>query len=294
METANDAEEFANEPLSILEEIKPLVQDPILLPAEHANERVFPAIALTMIICTFVYNFSFSIAKRLIPKSRLHDRRRMCYQFTNITTNTFLSLTGLYFEYVLLPKNATTREKIQGQEDFYIFSSVQIGYQAWSLVVGTFLVGEKVEMLFHHVAVVCVGSMSGFLTNGFRYWTPYFFGIFELSSVPLGIMNVFKENEAWIKSHPTLYTSIRILFAISFLYVRVVMLMPRQFIYLRDCFLVPYLMDNEHIAFRIYLFMVWANSCFLSVLQMFWAYLIVNGIILAFFQKKEIAKEKDQ
>jgi hypothetical protein len=52
-------------------------------------------------------------------------------------------------------------------------------------------------------------------------------------------------------------------------------------------------MDNEHMGYRIFLFMVWASSCFLSVLQIFWAYLIINGII-GFVGKKEGKKDRIQ
>jgi hypothetical protein len=46
-------------------------------------------------------------------------------------------------------------------------------------------------MLMHHVTVIVVASMTLLMTNGFRYWIPYFFGIMEISSIPLAIMNTF-------------------------------------------------------------------------------------------------------
>jgi len=277
------------------DEILPLAKGPIHLPKEHAYQRVFPAIAVTMAITSIIYVASFPLAARLIPSSTsttttetAEARRRMCYQVTNMSTNLFLGLMGCYFEYVLKPTNPPMAEKVQGQEDYYIFSAVQIGYQLWSLLVGIFLVPERIEMMFHHTAVICVGAMSAFFNNGFRYWTPYFFGIFELSSVPLGVMNAFKDNQEWMTKYPNRYFQTRIVFAVTFLTIRIVMLIPRL-IYLRDCFLVPYLMDPKHFGYRTFLFMVWASSCFLFGLQLFWGYLIVSGIVKTVMKPKKKA-----
>ena len=282
---------------SLIEQIEPLAKGPIHLPPEHTRDRVIPAVATTMAATTVIYLASFLWANKVIKDPALGNttknttpaaavkevtaaRRRLCYQITNISTNLFLGLMGCYFEYFLLPEHPTMQEKVQGQEGYFVFGAVQIGYQLWSLLVGTIFVNERIEMIFHHIAVITVGCMSVFFNNGFRYWTPYFFGIFELSSVPLGIMNIFKDNKAWMEAYPKFFGNIRVIFAATFLTIRIVMLVPRL-IYLRDCFLVPYLMNKEHFGYRLYLFMVWASSCFLFLLQLYWGYLIVMGIVKA-------------
>lgn len=276
----------------IIKQIKHLVKDPVLLPFEHAQKRVLPWILATIVFCTFIYLASTVVANKVIGKSSSPQRRhRFGLQMVSILINSCLGLAGFYYEYWLLPMNASVKERIQGQDDFHIFSAVQIGYQAWSLVVGVFFINEELEMLLHHTAVVCVGCMSAFFTNGFRYWTPYFFGLFELSSVPLAFMNVWKENETWIRTYPSIFTGIQVSFAFSFLYIRIIMLMPRQFIYLRDSFLVPYLMDNQLMGSKIFLFVVWGSSCFLSVLQLFWASVIVSKVI-DFVTKKVVVEKK--
>jgi len=273
-----------------IKEIEPLAKGPIHLPLKHSRDRVFPAVATTMTVATIIYLVSYILAKKIFAvskttsdsdrKSQFAARRRLCYQITNMSTNLFLSLMGCYFEYYLLPENPTMAEKVQGQEDYYVFAAVQIGYQLWSLIVGTIFVEERIEMIFHHIAVICVASMSAFFTNGFRFWTPYFFGIFELSSVPLGLMNCMKDNKIWMKKYPAMFAKVRLVFATAFLTVRIGMLIPRL-IYLRDCFLVPYLMDSEHLGYRVYLLTVWASSCFLFSLQLYWGYLIASGIVKA-------------
>lgn len=279
-----------------MEIFEPLAKGPIHLPPAHTNDRVVPTVVVTMIVATIIYLSSFLWANQVFPASAASadssssttattttkevtaSRRRLCYQITNISINGFLGLMGCYFEYVLLPKNPTMEQKVQGNEDYYVFGAVQIGYQLWSLFVGTIFVDERVEMIFHHMAVITVAGMSVFFNNGFRYWTPYFFGIFELSSVPLGLMNSFKDNKAWMEAYPKVYGNLRITFAATFLTIRLLMLVPRL-VYLRDCFMIPYLMDQEDFGYRMYLFMVWASSCFLFLLQLYWGYLIISGIV---------------
>jgi hypothetical protein len=286
---AINEEEGAAEPLTRIEQMRSMAQAPIFLPSDHARERAFPAIAITIAATTAIYFLSSPIATKIFTpedKASKAAHRKLCYQITNVCTNLVLGMLGIYFEYWRLPENAGVVEKTQGQEDFYIFGAMQIGYQVWGLIVGAFVVGEKVEMMFHHLAVIFVGCMSTFLTNGFRYWIPFFFGVFEISSVPLGVMNMFKDNNAWITAYPTIYVLLRAAFAFSFLFIRVYMLHSRQYEYLWDAFLLPYTMEGN-IGIRMYYFVCWISSAFLSILQVYWAYLIVSGIAKVLGKKKK-------
>ena len=105
---------------SVLAEIEPLTKAPIHLPSEHLRQHVFPAIAATMVITTAIYLMSWPLANRLFDEKARNAKRRLCYQITNISTNMFLGLTGCYFEYRLLPPNASKEMQIQGNEHFFI------------------------------------------------------------------------------------------------------------------------------------------------------------------------------
>jgi TLC domain len=264
---------------------------------EHAVERVLPAAMATMALATAIYILSFPLAvNKVLPgddKAALQARRRLSCIITNASINLCLGILGIYYEYFLLPKSLPMVERIPGFDDFFIFAAIQIGYQTWSLLMATFFVEEKPEMIVHHISVITVASMPGFFSNGFRYYSPYFLGIYELSSVPLGVMNAFKDNKHWVKQYPGFYGNCRIVFAASFLTIRIVMLVPRL-TYLRDAFLLPYFMGVEHYLARAYLFAAWVGSTILFFLQLYWGYLIIIGIIKTLQPKKSSDNKKDQ
>jgi TLC domain len=158
-----------------------------------------------------------------------------------------------------------------------VFSAVQIGYQLWAIPLGLYYVQESWPMLLHHGTVVVCASMSGFLTLGFRYWTPFFYGLVELSSVPLAVMNCCKDHVVLQQRYPTFYGRVRLAFAISFLYIRVVLFVPRQYYFLRDHYL---LFSTSPIRlYQAYMATVWLSSFFLLNLQLYWASLIVQGLL---------------
>jgi hypothetical protein len=171
----------------------------------------------------------------------------------------------------------TVEHTVAGHVDYVVFSAVQIGYQLWAIPLGLYYVQESWPMLLHHGTVVMCASMSGFLTLGFRYWTPFFYGLVELSSVPLAIMNCCKDHAILVQRFPTFYVRVRLAFALSFLYIRVVLFVPRQYYFLRDHYL---LFSTSPIRlYQAYMATVWLSSFFLLNLQLYWASLIVQGLL---------------
>lgn len=266
---------------SLVERIEPLTKDPIYLSEEHAREKVLPSVIFTTVAATALYWLSWPIANQVFGEKELDNKRKLCYQITNVITNLCLAAIGLYCEYLLLPGEPS----IQGNEHIYHLPGAQIGYQVWSLVVGILLVDEKPEMLGHHLSLGWVACMPAFLVNGFRYWTPYYFGVVELSSVPLGIMNAFKDNKAWVQKYPQFYSNIRIIFAVTFIVIRNVMLVP-HLDYLRDLFLFTYLLPWDNVGFKIYFTTICMGSFFLFYLQLYWGYLVASGVIKTMSKKK--------
>jgi hypothetical protein len=235
------------------------------------------------------------------PPLTVPQKRRLCYQWTNLLVNLCLGLAGLYCEcQVLLQNSATSKsslssmvatalgwsalpppptvqQTVAGHVDYVVFSAVQIGYQLWAIPLGLYYVQESWPMLLHHGTVVVCASMSGFLTLGFRYWTPFFYGLVELSSVPLAVMNCCKDHAVLQQRYPTFYGRVRLAFAISFLYIRVVLFVPRQYYFLRDHYL---LFSTSPIRlYQAYMATVWLSSFFLLNLQLYWASLIVQGLL---------------
>ena len=274
---------------TLSERLGALNDGPIFLPTEFLQEVVVPQIAITYLLLSILYISALYVADAYLPQgTSLNVKRKNCYTATNFVANTILTCAGFYFEYnhVLKDQSTTEEEKTQGFEPLVFLSCFQLGFQLWAIPVGAFYVHEAPAMLAHHFTVIAVSIMSGFLRNGFRYWTAFFYGVIEISSIPLSIMNYFKENPSLISKYPGGYNVIRLLFAGAFLYVRIIMFVPRLYLYLRD----HYLLYSQHpnLAYRIFMATCGASSFFLLLLQIYWATLIVKG----FFKSVKKAQKK--
>ncbi|CAB9497013.1 TLC domain [Seminavis robusta] len=268
--------------------VQRLLEAPVYLSAEHALQTALPSIAVTIVAVTGVYLAAFPMAKKLVAKGNdvTQQRRRLAYQITNCVTNLALGCLGLYFQYLVLPHNnddnndtIPPQDKIQGhvEDRLYLLGSIQIGFQIWSIVMGILFVRESKEMLVHHCAVILASSKSVFLTNGFRYYAPMALGMTELSSVPLAIMNSFKNNAQWRMAHPQLYLASRLVFSLAFLTIRIGMFVPQHLEYLQYALAVTYWAE-EGVAYKLYMSISWLGAVFLLFLQLYWGWLIVNGL----------------
>jgi hypothetical protein len=277
------------------------------------------------------------------------QQRKLCYQITNCCINFGFGCLGLYYEYyysndyhdehqknhnnynptasqqqhstiqiptVLSAESASAQQyysleqTVAGYNHVIYLSAGQIGYQLWAILVGIYIVPEPFSMLLHHCTVIVCASMSGFLTYGFRYWTPFFYGIVEWSSVPLAIMNAFKDHPHTLQRYyPRAYVATRYIFAISFLYIRICMFIPRKYCFLRDQILLwtsihhvqhrsttntttsastssSSFNDNTIVLYQCYMSIVSISALFLLILQSYWAILILKGLFHPFFRHR--------
>lgn len=183
-------------------------QVPTFLSSQE-NEESIRGILYVAGLITVLHLILLQIVKARVSakdnKTHLQAAWKASYQITNLLVNLTLGCLGIYYQLFLVPRGESTINKIVGYQHAKLFAIGQIGYQLWALPIGYFFVGETTSMLVHHVAVISVASVSTFLSCGFRYYTPYFYGLIEISSVPLSIMNSFKNNPDWIKSYPSVY-----------------------------------------------------------------------------------------
>lgn len=205
------------------------------------------------------------------------------YQMTNMIVNFFLGCLGIY-HYINLPSSTTIVDRISTPH-YAFFASLQIGYQLWALPVGIFVVKERKEMLIHHVCVIVIASMSYFCIAGFRYHCPFFYGLIEISSVPLSVMNMFRNNRKWIEEMPHAYTVVKLIFASIFLIVRVVMWIPQMldFLYIISLCLLSCQHGFCYAVNGVNFF----NGIFLTYLQLLWASKIVKGLLQIFKGNKD-------
>ncbi len=199
------------------------------------------------------------------------------HQLTNLIVNLILGCLGAYYQIRHIPGNATTTSRIVGYEHMKFFAIAQLGYQLWALPIGIFFVREPREMIVHHVAVICVAQFGAFYHCGFRYFHPFFFGVVELSSVPLSIMNSFKNNDHLIMDHPLMYRTVRWVFGVTFLLVRVIFWTPIYWSFFVIGMLI--LSESELGIVRKVLFTAFfLASMILTMLQYYWAGKIVLGL----------------
>lgn len=208
------------------------------------------------------------------------------YQMTNLLVNFTLGCLGIFYQtHIPWLGSESIMNKIVGYEHVKLFAIGQVGYQLWALPIGIFFVGETKAMIIHHLAVICVGSVSTFVHSGFRYYTPYFYGLIEISSVPLSIMNAFKNNKHWIKAYPEMYNTVRVIFAVSFLVVRVVLWTPFYWNFWWICTMLLYSSDVTSTKIMLSLFNL--SSLILTMLQYFWASKIISALVSGAPKKKE-------
>jgi flagellar basal body-associated protein FliL len=300
--------------------------DPDLFDSIHAkptylsrqeNESSIREICTVAVIITAVHLFLLLVVKMIqssntksTSKNDTNTKKeeniskaawKASYQLTNLFVNLSLGIMGIHYELSRLlhshhssSSSYNTNDdddsinKITGYTPLRYFATIQIGYQLWALPIGILFVNEQSSMIVHHIAVICVASTSTFLTCGFRYFIPFFYGVIEISSVPLSIMNAFRNRVDWMEMYPSLYGRIRLLFGITFLIVRVLLWTP---FYWEFIVLAVMLWRGSVGSTKVILGVFIVASIVLTLLQYFWAGKIVSAMVKS--KKKKGGKKVD-
>lgn len=116
-------------------------------------------------------------------------------------------------------------------DQYTILGELQLSYQLWTIPASFLLSPESASMMIHHLSVVLLSTVVTFLRNGWRYYAPFFFGVVEITSVPLGIVNIFKTMgvRSLTLQYRGLYQVIKVVFGVSFLLVRVILWLPQMY-----------------------------------------------------------------
>mmetsp|Transcript_2898 Transcript_2898/g.5430 ORF Transcript_2898/g.5430 Transcript_2898/m.5430 type:complete len:305 (+) Transcript_2898:320-1234(+) len=274
-------------------------------------QQALIAIAAFAVVVSFVYLSIFYTLKRYYSIRHTAAAKQQCikasYQLTNLLANLGFALYGAYVclikqhsDNVLFAKifdNSDALEHILGYEQYYIFGAMQVGYNLWSLPVGILYVNESLSMIAHHVAVLVICTLTATSHFGFRLHAPFLLGIFEISSVPLSIMNYLKDHKEWSEKHAKGIVQVtRVIFAILFLLVRILLGTPHAVHCIRGSYVAMTGEGDMEWYLRGWIGLVWGGEIMLLVLQMYWAWLIVKGIGKALMSKKRavlsVKKEK--
>jgi hypothetical protein len=278
---------------------------PALMPERHFKESLHVILAVFLTICV-IHAILLSLVKR---KSRLslsgggvgggdkdasRDSRgeearakvhKISYQGTNLIVNLFLGLYGIH-TFMTLPNLAATPilSRIAEFDSLAFFALVQIGYNLWSVPVGLLFIQESKLMMVHHISTICVSSICAFCTNGQRYHSPFFFGVIEISSVPLSLMNFSRDNPSWVKNYPIIQHGSRPVFAVLFLVTRVILWTPSIMDVLRNCILIAWTCRTTVCQVASTSFTL--SAVFLTALQWYWGFLITKAITKMIFPTK--------
>ena len=257
---------------------------------DHVRNDLIPAVAGSTVIVTIVFALASIAIRRLSPLQDAKVIYKAAYNVTNLLVNAALGVVGLYYNYFVIDSNLPLVMRVLGNRAVFPMTCAQFGYNLWAIPIGLTLVGESPAMLCHHVAVLLVTSVSAIFTTGHRWYVPFMYGVLELSSVPLAVMNAFKDNPEYIKKHPSIFTGIRCVFAFSFLYIRWYLYLPLKYDFLRSF---GFTVITHQSAFAIVLTgLTWFASFFLLVLQLMWGVLIVKGLVKALMGKPKTRMKK--
>lgn len=187
-------------------------------------------------------------------------------------------------ERILAPRNLQMSQLVFGMMLF------------WDLPCGIFTPALRdAAMLAHHIGMLFVAGLAlGVLSHGkplLGYYAPFFFGVIEISSIPLILVDLFhprhKPWHEYLTSHRApkwvgqLNDICRIVFAGSFLmlrslyfpYVTVTGVIP-------DCLTIRRLPMNQREGVpNLPLDIMMVFNTLFSLLQMYWGYLVVRQIV---------------
>ena len=249
---------------------------------------------------------SNDVSKKMSPKKELI--MTLSYQATNLLVNLFLAMYGylyfttnpfpsLFFFFSSPSSSSSTKAytlplltRMISHPENAFFGSLQVGYSLWSLPMGLFIVHESPVMIIHHISTLMTSLLSSLFLPGFRIYAPFFFGLIELSSVPLAMINYLKDHYEWTMVHvPTTYQGIRFLFAFLFLSLRVVLWIPQILPVLKALALLAWICitkDDYPIRFVI-IVVFWLTILVLTALQLYWGMFVAKSLVIVLRKKQK-------
>lgn len=261
------------------------------LPTENFNNAI-NAIALSAIVITITHLATFHLINSQSKRYSLSrkDAFKASYQLTNLLVNFSIGIYGLHecmkSKDFLFSKwsEGGIADHVFHHENFYLFPAFQVGYNLWSLPVGILYVKEPPSMIVHHISVIIICSLSATSHFGFRIHAPYFLGMFELSSVPLAVVNYLKDHHDWTVKHcKGPFMMMKILFAVTFVSIRIVLGTPHMYHSTKAAYWATFRFAWGETSFNSPLLRTWVGfvllgQMFMALLQYWWAYLIGKAV----------------
>ncbi|KAG8467428.1 hypothetical protein KFE25_000744 [Diacronema lutheri] len=172
------------------------------------------------------------------------------------------------------------------------FAPTMLGLQIFDLTTTVLVPGMgKPDAIAHHtVALLLAYWLTS--TRFLDYWKPFYFGILEISSVPLCFVDLFRAFPKLAKRVDAVNEAVRIAFAATFLPVRCLIMPYVSYFWWKD-FLALYAAADPKLMAHFGLFISFgAMNVFLCVLQQYWGYKIINAA-MKMAKGDKVGREKE-
>jgi len=156
--------------------------------------------------------------------------------------------------------------------------NLMVAFQTYEVILALIaprLRGKHYEMIGHHLVTLSLAVLGG-SHDYLHYYAPFFFGMSEISSVPLTFIDLFKQYKGLSSRYPITNELSRNIFAVSFLALRVVYWPYVCYTFWADSW-VEYQKVDRVPLYCILSFCV--ANILLTGLQFFWGSLIISTVI---------------
>jgi hypothetical protein len=147
-------------------------------------------------------------------------------------------------------------------------------YQLWNVVICILLNDLRDPIMIAHHLVTAYLAYTATIFG--HYYACFFFGLTEITNIPLTIMDIFDHFPYLNTKYSYINNISRISFAIMFYTVRIFMWIQTMYNYWRDSYIV--ITSGRAHSIPILLLNI-ISSAFLTVLQLLWAYKIASAVL---------------
>ena len=208
----------------------------------------------------------------------------MPHQVVSCITNAILAFTGLYLWCVAPDASLDGSRELRTRahsESSASLTALMCGFQLYgisiALVFEPSLRGKHgFEMLGHHVISLLL-TVLGLAYTYLHFYAPFFMGAVELSSIPLGGVDCFKQFKQLRPRFPLVYEASRVAFSLSFIGVRVLYWPYISWAFWHDSLHEMRATDAAAIPSWVVLTFLLCNLL-LTALQMYWGSIVIRAL----------------
>ena len=211
----------------------------------------------------------------------------LTYAFNTTCLIFYILMSGLSInsylngEMSLLSLNTDTRI-YKTSELFNLITNLYVSHNLFATFISIYL--NNWIIIGHHIG--CILHLY-YLSNypyG-HYYHIFYYGLTNISTIYLSFIDIFKKDNILINKYPNLYSIIRTLFAIIFIFFRIIMWSYYNVYFIYDCSIIYYREESNN-DLKNFLLINKLVILIFTTLQFFWAKQIVNGVVKSLKKNK--------